>query len=404
LDGPASAARHAERQSQMHDLAARVRSLWRSGSGCAAGHEARPARQPADGPRLRAVALPDEVLALMSDGDRVEAKRWTVDRATLRALLDDFAAGRLDVETWRRDAAPLVEVLTVGLDPTLQVGTDGSADIVFSLHGMLQDVPLVALPWGDGWLGASWVPLVQPAEGGDAVGRRWAEDSAPSDGPLVVVDPTRDLPAAAAAVEDWRRDFPTARLLSGDSASREAVVAGLKTATWLHVDAHGTYDPAFPELSGLRLADRPLRVVELAEDRAALDPSLAFVHLSGCQTGRWPITADSGAYGLAGLFSRSGVPWVVASRYDLPDDLAAAFNRRFYAAVADGGGVPEAFRQGLASIAEMQPPSAWGGLMLLRTGRQLGRSATRPGQSGGRSTPPQGATPNTRSSSAEEIP
>ncbi|MEO1087978.1 MAG: CHAT domain-containing protein, partial [Acidobacteriota bacterium] len=146
---------------------------------------------------------------------------------------------------------------------------------------------------------------------------------------------------------------------------------------WLHVDGHGRFDPAFPELSALLLADGALDLARLAELRSVPD----FVNLSGCRTGAWPRTADSGRYGLGGLLIRRGASWVVASSADLDNRLAADFNRVFYRAFFDGADVAEAYRLGLVEVARSHPAASWSNLLLL-----AGPDAS--AREGGNSSPP----------------
>ena len=176
------------------------------------------------------------------------------------------------------------------------------------------------------------------------------------------------LGAALASV--YRRLFPNAATLEGDAATRGAVLQGIASADWLHVDAHARFDPAFPELSSIELADGPL----LAEDLRPAGGALRFANLSACGSGRWPVTADSGRFGLGGALARLGVPWVVATRAPLRDDVAAAFGRAFYESLAEGSDVPAAYRAGLRAVAD-RPPTEWAALLLLHATHQ------EPGQS-----------------------
>jgi CHAT domain-containing protein len=151
-------------------------------------------------------------------------------------------------------------------------------------------------------------------------------------------------------------------LLRGGEARRDAVRTALHGASALHVDAHARYEPAFPELSTLLLADGPLTGQELA----AWSAGLALANLSGCRTGRAPVTADSGRFGMAGLLVRAGVPWVVASRAALHNDLAQDFNRAFHDALARGEPVPLAYGRALGRVRDGHPASHWAVLVLLR--------------------------------------
>ncbi|MCG8461607.1 MAG: CHAT domain-containing protein, partial [Holophagales bacterium] len=351
LDGPAPLERQRQRQRLTRQLETRLRDLWRDFPQCA--ELASAAGDVGDaGLHLRAIPLEDEILLLERTAEGVAARRTPVTSSELHERLSRLEAlvpHSTDVEAWRRQAEPFARALAPS--PPWRRRT------VYALHGRLQAVPLAALPVDGGWLGQKTLPVLQPA-GAEIRDRQPRRGRAP----LFVVDPSGNLATAAEMLRVYRGHFPEARLLQGEAATHGAVTAALATARWLHVDAHGAFDAALPELSSLRLADRPLHWLELA--RSA--PSLEFANLSGCRTGRWPVSADSGSYGLAGLFTRLGTPWAVGSRTDLGDATAAELNRHFYRALAAGAGTADAFAAGLERLMESQPPAAWAGLLLLR--------------------------------------
>ncbi len=352
--GPASLDRRQDQERLSRDLKARLRELWRQWPGCEA-----PTHAPDEGLDYRAFALDDEILLLRraEDGQIQLARRTPVGRAELLDALEQLGAMTplgTDEQAWRRAAAPLATALL----PETPLPTT----VTYALHGALQAVPMVALPL-DG--------IGEPA---DWLGRRagvalltagaFARDtgSAAREAALFVVDPTGNLTAARRQSAELESLFPRARVLKGAEATREQVLARLSQAEWIHFDTHGSFDPAMPELSSLMLAEGPLHWLQLT----GLAPEARFVNLSGCQTGRWPVTADSGAYGIAGLFTRLGTPWAVGSRVDLPDRVAASLNQAFYRAIREGQSPAEAFRTGILKVSAEFPVPQWAGWMLLR--------------------------------------
>ncbi|MEM8997120.1 MAG: CHAT domain-containing protein, partial [Acidobacteriota bacterium] len=177
---------------------------------------------------------------------------------------------------------------------------------------------------------------------------------------VIVLDPLGDL-AGARRQLPFYRELTEAPVLLGPAASVAAVEEAAAGVDWLHVDGHGRFDAAFPELSALLLADGALDMARLAQLHSVPD----FVNLSGCRTGAWPRTADSGRYGLGGLLIRRGASWVIASSADLDNRLAADFNRAFYGAFFDGVGVGAAYRRALAEVALAHPAASWSNLLLL---------------------------------------
>ena len=320
---------------------------------------------------LRAFALPDEVLLLgRRPGGEVELlRRADASRLELRTVIErlleaqqDAALGEgLGDAEWRALARPLAEVL---VPPEAFRGEVTR----FALHGVLQKAPLAALPLPDSsearWLGERTTPALRPA---------WVE-GAPlgTDDPvrreaLFVVDPRRDLPSGAEARDVYRELFPRARILFGERATRAGVREAFAAAPFLHVDAHGLYDAAFPQLSGLLMSDGALRLADFVK----LPLPRRFVNLSGCHTGSSEASGDSGRFGLAGALASRGVPWVVASRTEIPDRLGRDFNVAFYREIADGRRVPAAFRTALADLRRDHPAAAWSSFFLLAGGEEL---------------------------------
>lgn len=358
LDDPAGGRRAQEIESVRRELKERLRQLWRHWPGCASAPSGNDA-----GLRFRAVALEDEVLLLQrsDDGEVRLEKRTPLALGDLVELTREISRAlderRLDDRAWRRLVAPLAEaLLPTDLEALPEVST-------FALQGLLQEAPMAALPLpadaGAGWLGEITAVALHGAGSGVA-----ARHAGSRGEPLFVVDPRGDLPGASRLVETYRELFPDAHFLRGPDATRDALRRELPAAGWLHVDAHGLYETAFPELSAIQLADRPLGMVELAE----LPMGIRFANLSGCQTGRWPTTADSGRYGIGGLLSRLGVEWVIGSRYDLEDTVAGNFNRAFYESLRRGDDVPGAYREALSEIRRLHPASSWAGIVLLGSG------------------------------------
>lgn len=314
------------------------------------------------GPAYRAFALGDEVILLerAAGGEVLTPRRTPLPHSTVSRLRAEprFLATAIEEEAWRRSLAPLAHALWPGADH------EAGALAVYTLHGWLQDVPLAALPAPPGsagrWLADVATVALGPARVGPARVRP-GSDEPEALAPVFVVDPDGSLPFAAGAAESWRALFPQARVLRGEEATASTVAAAVASATLLHVDAHGEYDPAFPEQSALVLADARWRP---GAGALPVHPRW-LVNLSGCRTGRWPITADGGTYGLAGLFLRAGARWAIASRDGLDDRLASEFNQQLYGALSRGATVPVAYATAHEAIRRRASVGRWAGWMLL---------------------------------------
>ncbi len=309
--------------------------------------------------RFRAFTIDDQIFLLHRDSQgRARLIRSTeMASQELRRLTDQLTRALagigepVDDQLWRSWSEPLAAALV----PETKLLEDLSS---FAMHGVLQAVPLAALPLAEGgWLGDLTTVVVRPAG---------TSELPPTDNrggrPLVVVDPTSDLRSGPTLKSFYSKTLPDAHVLYRQQATVAAFRNDLAEAKWLHIDAHGNYFDYFPELSSLKLADGDFAISDLDEVWARLD----FANLSSCRTGSWPITANAGRYGIAGHVARLGRPWVLASRTDLTDKLASAFNKAFYLLIADGQAVPEAYRQALAQVRIEQPASEWAALLLLR--------------------------------------
>lgn len=325
-------------------------------------------------PDYRAVALEDEILLFHRTpaGEVSLERRTPVNRRELRRLLTTVQEALInrdwDDVRWRRE----LELPAKALLP--QEPSSLGPVTVFGLHGLLQEVPLSALPLpqpgndpqptGPRWFGEVTVVALQPAG---------VRDEPPPSGnaeptPLFVVDPTKDL--GPGLLYRYRNLFPQGRFLHREEVTRRAFSRFLAHASFLHVDAHGHHDPAFPELAGIELNDGIFYLSELEElylsrPEETMSPP-RFVNLSGCQTGRWPVTADSGHYGLAGFFARLGTRWTVGSRGNLDNQLARDFNNKFYEVIGKGGSVPSAYGEASAGVRRQYSATLWATLLLVR--------------------------------------
>lgn len=418
LEAPAPGARRAQREAIRVSLMESLQEMERRRPACESGRVQGPPR-PADrgdtrdaarsddvGVMFRAFPLADEILVLgLSATGETHLYRRT--RFPRKDLLRTTQKIRLSLDAHEpaggRGWDALVEPLACALVPD---PTDLREVTTFALYGALQEVPLAALPLRHAdasaprfgrqengvstggapdrhWLGDATVVAYRPsgavrlAASSPATGALPAVRSSAGADALFVVNPTGDLAAGAALGRFYRETFPRARVLEGPEATLDALRPRLSAAAWLHIDAHARYDPAFPELTELLLADGPVTARQL---RTA--DSLQLANLSACGSGRWPVTADSGRFGLAGEFARRGAAWVVGTRADLPDALAADFNRAFYEELAGGAGIPQAYGHAVRRCRSSHPVTEWAALLLLQAEPPGGRGEDPAGRGG----------------------
>ncbi len=139
---------------------------------------------------------------------------------------------------------------------------------------------------------------------------------------------------AKAVREIWG---PDTRVLDGDEATVEAVMAVLASADLVHFATHGSFRSDSPLLSSLQLADGPLT----GYDVSRLHRVPTTVVLSCCETGM--TDADSpGTFGLSGLLLASGARSIVASVIPVVDECAFHFTIPFHRELKAHGRVADA--------------------------------------------------------------
>jgi tetratricopeptide (TPR) repeat protein len=383
LERPASSERERQlepvKRRMRQELAELLRRRWCSDQSAAAPNPLLPG--------LRAIPLEDEIMLLRrEDSGAVRLVRRTViPRTTITKIASKIASALqspgIEDEEWRELVAPLAAALA----PEVANGPEASSVRAYWLHGSLQGIPLAALPLPAGggaeprWLGEIALPALYPAN----LRAVPAPVSEPRRRRTFVVDPSLNLPSGMRLARFYRGMFPSDEVLRGAEATSSSVTQALRSSSWLHIDAHGIYDPAFPELSHLVLADGNLGLTTLG----GLSTSLEGANLLGCWTGAWPITSDGGRHGLAGALARAGVPWTIASRTAVVDELAADFNEAFYPMLKDGNPIPLAYAEAMRVVRERWPASQWAAIMLVAGGPRSRDVGSADGQKGRAAAP-----------------
>lgn len=211
------------------------------------------------------------------------------------------------------------------------------------------------------------VPSYTPTVRALAQARARAAGSAPSF--LVVAVPrapaARPLPGASEEAAALARMLPGARRLTGEAATRDAVVAGLRDHAWLHFCGHGTAEPATP--SGSRLLvhdhlDHPLTVAGISR----LDlPGAELAYLSACTTARTGFAVMDEALHLAGALQLAGFRHVVGTLWAIDDTVSVRIAERVYAGLGAPHPVADraahAVRAAVREMRDRYPttPSLW---------------------------------------------
>ena len=182
---------------------------------------------------------------------------------------------------------------------------------------------------------------------------RWRDDRGASDPlrVLLIVDPTGDLPGAAAEGEALKqllgRKSVTLDVLTGRDASRARIVAALGTGAFdvLHFAGHAYFDAREPEQGGLLCAGKEvLRGVDLA----SLGNLPALVFCNACEAARVRKRTRAKASparqfglrrtmtGIAEAFLTGGVANFLGTHWPVGDDAAFAFSQSLYGSLLTG--------------------------------------------------------------------
>jgi CHAT domain-containing protein len=144
--------------------------------------------------------------------------------------------------------------------------------------------------------------------------------------------PSGDLPSAAAEMAVVSRHFPMAVTLTGAGATRAATLAAIKSASIAHFGCHATIVPADPSRGRLLVHDGAIFITEL-QALPAWRRGLAF--LSACDTASARGDIPDEFVHLASAFQVIGFEHVIGTAWQVPDNIALAMTKSFYAGVWD---------------------------------------------------------------------
>lgn len=190
---------------------------------------------------------------------------------------------------------------------------------------------------------------------------------------LLAVNPTLDLPGAAAEGDKLRSLFAGANVrmdvLEGRDATRARLLAELASGTFdvLHFAGHAFFDPADPGRGGLVCAGEDILRGSDLHDLAHL-PALVFCNACEAARVRKRSRATAGPprwfgkkramTGVAEGFLAGGVANFLGTHWPVGDDPAAAFSLELYEALLGGAALGEAVLAGRRRVAAL-PSVDW---------------------------------------------
>jgi tetratricopeptide (TPR) repeat protein len=177
----------------------------------------------------------------------------------------------------------------------------------------------------------------------------------------LAAEPTGAVSVTALAGPDLRRGdaeavavgaaWPKAEVVH--RATTEALTEAMRSATVLHVAAHGVHQPENPLFSSVRMVDGPVFAHEL--DQKAHAPE--HVVLSACEVGLTTIRPGDEALGLASVLLHLGTRSVIAGVARVGDEVAEQTMAAYHAKLAAGSDSSVALAAALGEVdTDVVPP------------------------------------------------
>jgi CHAT domain-containing protein len=189
--------------------------------------------------------------------------------------------------------------------------------------------------------------------------RRVNQGNAPPANALLVGDPSFDpqefptlnrLPDAAAEARTIAEMYPKkALLLVEDEATKANVLRQMARGPELiQISAHALESPEHPEYTRVLFARDPQKndsgALYLHEIRTLHFTNTRLVVLAGCGTAAGPVSASEGSLSLARAFLASGVPAVIATRWNIDDATSRKLMTEFHRRLQSGEDAVTALR------------------------------------------------------------
>ncbi len=328
--------------------------------------------------------LPRSLVIWVLQRDGFTAQPVSVDRPTVEELVQrlsgEIAQGRRDAVL--RTSTQLYDLLVRPVLPHLRPGDRLVAVPDGALHGLsfalLRDAQTARFLVEDHIL--SVAPSVRVFLASLARDSELATAQPPH--ALVVSDPAFDehlfptlIRLRSTSTEmTIRRSFRGSLVLRDRAATRRAFLATAGQLTVVHFGGHSIVNPEYPLLSQMVFAADPTDpnpgVLYSGDILRQRFPQTRLVVLASCSSAAGKISRTEGVESLARPFMAAGVPAVVASIWDVDDELTGKLFSRFYSHLKESFDSAAALRQaqleGLATGSSPEAdPRSWAAFELI---------------------------------------
>lgn len=197
-------------------------------------------------------------------------------------------------------------------------------------HGTLHRLPFHALFDGTDYLMDRFEITYAPSA---SVLRYCMEKPDIADAAGVIVGvPDENAPLVEQEVRQLRAEFPDARLLEGEAATREAFRLSAQRAAFVHVASHVAFRHDNPMFSSLKLSDGYLTAMDLF----SITCQTNLVTLSGCSSGRGMEAGSDDQLGLMRAFLYAGARSMVLSLWNVSDESTTELMSHLYKELRSG--------------------------------------------------------------------
>ncbi len=302
----------------------------------------------------------EDVIAFVLRDGQVDARvlRDTAGE-TRRMVLAWQQVCRLMAPGWRHE--PASDTSSPALDGLYEMLLAPIADLLADLddeltvvgHRHLDAVPFDALldevgPWF-ARLGLTASERARSATAENASGSRFAT--------LVLAVPDDNAPLITAEAEMIFRTVPSAEVVVGADATKQALVRHARSADVVHLACHGVFRQEDPLSSALRLGDGWLQARDIVNGSLGLEGSV--VVLSACGSGLSPDYVSE-PIGLASACIAAGASGVIAALWTVDDAVTLELMTFFYRALAAGLDARTALGEARREVARQHPhPYYW---------------------------------------------
>lgn len=314
--------------------------------------------------------LEDRTLAFIVTPTSFDLVTLEVDREQLAEVIAAFRDFATVNDTHPRELQQLHQWLIDPLKSHLQTPSIG-----FVPHNVLHYLPFAAITDGQRFLNDDYVLFTLPS----ASTLRFIQTRHPALpatilalGNSAIEEPgLPSLPFAEQEVNSVADLFDTQALV-GEAATESAVWAKAGEMSVLHLAAHGTLNVTNPLFSTIHLVadnknDGRLEVFEVYG--LDLTNSTDLVVLSACETQLGKLSAGDEFVGLNRAFLFTGTPSVIASLWNVDDEVTSVLMKQFYTHLRNGLGKAEALRQAQLEVrAEYPNPYYWAAFVLSGSG------------------------------------